>query len=705
MDYPAEGFEASHIREIGDRLTLSGTDRRLTAMTLTLSSWAHSEDFGNAANFSYPLTLRIYQGGTVSFPGPLLASVTKNFIIPYRPVGWPSNGIAFNVTFDLSPANIVVPDTLVYTISANTSHFGASPTGAPGNQNYNYLAFAYDNTGRWCGTGSIGANDPVDIFDIRDAPNFYWDGSMPSNSLRRDLVPQLGGQSLTPIVQVSADSYYWETSSVFITGPSEFYFSGGPQGPTNATVFGSTNAPTFVYSSSDGIGYPQNPIPPSNSGSYWAIANAAPSAGFAGAVSMPFPFAIRPFSFGSTNTVGTDPSTTNRGVTQNSATFSVQIIGPSNFPYNGTAQGPTNAIRSGGTQSLNFLYSSIDGITYPTNSAMPTNVGVYSVTAVLMTNMPFLTPISAPFIYTISPTPLSIVALNASKVVGASLDLSGPQSGFVAVGLTNSETIGWISLVASGGTATSDPIGTYLLNPFAASGGSFSSNNYSVSYLPGQLSVVPAQWVISVTGTTDFSYSGKGQGPTNVSVIGSSAPPTLIYSSSDGVTYPPRNTPPTNAGTYSLTVSVPSDAYHQATVSPPVAFRITPIPLTIQAQNISKPYGTTLVLGPGQTGFTATGTVNNETVGTVTLSCPGGTAVNAPVGSYAVIPSAAVGGTFKSQNYTLSYLPATLTVTPVSSLAGDVPVWTPWSLATGIGLFVAFGSRFMAARGYRRAND
>jgi hypothetical protein len=67
-------------------------------------------------------------------------------------------------------------------------------------------------------------------------------------------------------------------------------------------------------------------------------------------------------------------------------------------------------------------------------------------------------------------------------------------------------------------------------------------------------------------------------------------------------------------------------------------------------------------LGPGQTGFAATGLVGSQTVGTVTLTASGGTAANDAAGTYVLTPSAATGGTFAAGNYELNYLPGTLTV-------------------------------------------
>jgi hypothetical protein len=91
---------------------------------------------------------------------------------------------------------------------------------------------------------------------------------------------------------------------------------------------------------------------------------------------------------------------------------------------------------------------------------------------------------------------------------------------------------------------------------------------------------------------------------------------------------------------------------------------ITPAPLSILANNLTKVYGETATLAP--TAFTTpVAPVNGETVGSVTL-ISAGTVATAGVASspYAIVPSNATGGTFTASNYTITYLNGTLAVTP-----------------------------------------
>ncbi len=93
---------------------------------------------------------------------------------------------------------------------------------------------------------------------------------------------------------------------------------------------------------------------------------------------------------------------------------------------------------------------------------------------------------------------LTVTAGNMTKTFGQTLVLGTEQTNFTASGLVNGETVGSVTLAASGGTQAADPVGTYELMPSAAAGGSFSLGNYSVVYNPGILTVLAAPTVITI---------------------------------------------------------------------------------------------------------------------------------------------------------------------------------------------------------------
>lgn len=118
----------------------------------------------------------------------------------------------------------------------------------------------------------------------------------------------------------------------------------------------------------------------------------------------------------------------------------------------------------------------------------------------------------------------------------------------------------------------------------------------------------------------------------------------------------------TTAGSYSGSVVVSSAGASSVNLSAPTS-EVNLKLMSITANNLGKPYGTTLTLGTGQTGFIANGLVGTETVGSVTLTASGGLAANDAPGAYILTPSAATGGTFNPGNYDIDYVAGSLTVT------------------------------------------
>ncbi len=187
------GFQATSTSEFGDYVHLAGTDRILSAVTVTMSDWAlystYSSDplySGNSATWSHPITLNIYASSLDEdgVPDTLLATTTQNVTIPWRPeasvgcgTAWLAsdaqcyNGFAFNITFDMSSLNVTLPDEVIVGVAYNTQSYGLAPIGVAGP--YNSL-----NVGVPGGqTASVGTDDNDDnvFWNTAHAP-FYADG-------------------------------------------------------------------------------------------------------------------------------------------------------------------------------------------------------------------------------------------------------------------------------------------------------------------------------------------------------------------------------------------------------------------------------------------------------------------------------------------------------------------------------------------------
>ena len=192
-NYPSLGYQATRTVEFGDYVHLEGTNRVLDKVTVTMSNWALYETYSSDSrymndsdNWTHPITLNIYSNNLDGdgVPDELLATVTQEVVIPWRPVqddscdlyggyrGWADsndncfNGLAFNAVFDMSSLNVTLPDDVIIGVYYNTQSYGDNPLGVNGP--YNSLNVAVPNGQNV----SAGTDDNTD--------NVYWDTTYPS---------------------------------------------------------------------------------------------------------------------------------------------------------------------------------------------------------------------------------------------------------------------------------------------------------------------------------------------------------------------------------------------------------------------------------------------------------------------------------------------------------------------------------------------
>jgi hypothetical protein len=178
---PSAGPEAYAFWKMFERIDFVAGPRKLSNVTVTLSSWAcvsgawYSDDCSTPAGATFPqaVTLEIYDARAWQDTGgntPPIASSTQTFNIPYRPSASPQctggnagkwysagtktcfNGLANDVTFNFG-STITLPNSVVYAISYNTTHYGPSPVGegaacfgTPAGCPYDALNIALNNT-------------------------------------------------------------------------------------------------------------------------------------------------------------------------------------------------------------------------------------------------------------------------------------------------------------------------------------------------------------------------------------------------------------------------------------------------------------------------------------------------------------------------------------------------------------------------------
>ena len=295
-------------------------------------------------------------------------------------------------------------------------------------------------------------------------------------------------------------------------------------------------------------------------------------------------------------------------------------------------------------------------------------VGSYTITPSAATSGTFnaanYTIIYSTGTLTVSMAALTITANNQTKTYGQTVTFGSGSSQFTSSGLQNGETIGSVTLVCSGGAVnaavSSSP---YTITPSAATGGTFTAANYTITYNTGNLTVNKIALTLTANSTSktygqtvtftgiEFTAIGLINGDTidSVTLTSSGAVATAAVSGSP-YSIIPSAAAGVDAGNYTIT-------YVNGTLT------VNKAALSITANAQSKVYGATVTFGSGSTLFTPSGLQNSETVGTVTLavSGSGGTAA-AAVGSYTLTPSASTGGTFTAANYTITYNTGTLTV-------------------------------------------
>jgi hypothetical protein len=213
----------------------------------------------------------------------------------------------------------------------------------------------------------------------------------------------------------------------------------------------------------------------------------------------------------------------------------------------------------------------------------------------------------------------------------------------------------------------------YAIVPSNATGGTFTASNYSISYVNGALTVTPApltitaQDVSKVYGQTPVLSGFDASALVNGETVGSVTLTSTGQVATAGVLGSPYAIEASSATGGTFTPSNYSISYVNG------ALTVTPAPLTITAQDVSKVYGQTAVLN----GFDADALLNGETVGFVSMSSEGQLELSSEESSpYAIVPSNARGGSFTPTDYSIRYVSGVLTVTPVAPPA-NLPAVEP----------------------------
>lgn len=209
-------------------------------------------------------------------------------------------------------------------------------------------------------------------------------------------------------------------------------------------------------------------------------------------------------SIASLNTTYGAPSSSNAiNVSGQSIYEKIVITPPLGFEVSSNANAgfatTLNVTQSGGTVSSRNIF-----IRIKSNAAVGNLTGNVILSTVGADTI--LIPVITSYV---APASLTVTAKSIQKFYGSTVTLGVGSSNFTATGLMNGETIGSVTLSASGGNAATDPIGIYTLTPSAAIGGTFSTGNYNINYADGQLEVLYSLYNFSMTGNTSNWVQGK----------------------------------------------------------------------------------------------------------------------------------------------------------------------------------------------------
>ncbi|MDX2072828.1 MAG: MBG domain-containing protein, partial [Alphaproteobacteria bacterium] len=352
-------------------------------------------------------------------------------------------------------------------------------------------------------------------------------------------------------------------------------------------------------------------------------------------------------------TLTVNPATVN--VTANNLTKTYGAADPTlTYSYSGLVNGDTGSVFSGAL-----------------SRAAGNNVGSYNITVGTLAASNYTINLTAGRTLTIDPAALTITATSRSKGYATTLAASGSE--FTSSGLQYSDTVGSVSFASAGAVDSAD-VGSYTLTPSAATGGSFSASNYTISYASGTLTVIPSVLNISAD---SFSRVYGDANPTFTGTVSG-----LLSGDSITVSYSSAATQASNVGAYDINAALSgTDAGNYTLSNTPGTLTITKANLTVTGQNTSRVYGTSNSINVGFSGFknSDTSSVVSGTAGVSTAATAG-----SDIGTYAITPTV---GSLSATNYNfVGFAPATLTITPASMVVtasdmtrtyGDAnPTWT-----------------------------
>jgi hypothetical protein len=289
--------------------------------------------------------------------------------------------------------------------------------------------------------------------------------------------------------------------------------------------------------------------------------------------------------------------------------------------------------------------TSLSAPAFNTTADSTSHVGSYDIDVSGVTN-PNYNVVFVPGTLAVTPASLMVSVDNATKVYGS----ANPAFTASFNGLTNNDTA---SALAGGLTFTTAAGNASHVGSYVVTATGLSSNDYSVLFVPGTLTVTPAPLTVTANDATaaygagipalTATYNGFVNNDTVDSLTSVASLSTKANRTSD-------------AGTYAINPSGVADADYNV-VNVPGTLTITPAQLTVTPKAATKVYGSTNPAFSADFAGFVNGDAPTSLKGALTFTTDANN--TSPVGAYAVTASGLLSG-----DYNIVYGSGILTVTP-----------------------------------------
>ncbi len=446
-------------------------------MTITGTGWSSAAP----TNFSFNGSgdqLFIFSGNTANWSS--LSGITLLYGLNY--------GIALSSTS--AAANTVQPSTTLlpatswlnlatssyantYFSNATTSNSTVSVSGTAST----LLSYLVDGTNKWFGNSSAAATFPTYTITVSPTPTISSSGTLSTVNTT------YGTASASPTsFSVSASNL---TQDLSLTAPSGFEISSGSGYSTSLTI--SPNSCGAIAATTIDVRLAASTAVGTYSGNIALSSTGATTVNVA--------------------TVSSTVSTKTLTITNLSASDKLYdgltTVSVSGTPaYSGLVNSESFSVS--GTVSWAFPNATVE------NNKTLTRTGNYAAPSANYTvTQPSL-------IASITTRSLTITANNVNKPFGDVLTGGSGSTAFTSSGLQNGETIGSVTIDYGNGAGASDAVGTYSgqVTPSAATGGTYTASNYSISYVAGDIIVsdVPTLDAVTLTSTLTSTYGTASTG-------------------------------------------------------------------------------------------------------------------------------------------------------------------------------------------------